>query len=563
MQTEEYPELSIPNKHEYYKEQIVFFYYFFSRTQHIHIIRERFEDFIQVLKSDMQIKKEEYEPYLFDIYKLTIHTRDQYKGKGEHDISYMIIDILYKYFPDIALASLYQFLYPCYYNQPLGSWRDIKYLCEYTQNDSLINACIEIMNSALSKDILIIGENMTTNIVEIKKKISNLAKWIPRENKRFNWLFEKLVIDWYNKYHPHLLKYCRTNDSYQAALRKCKMKYRTIISSLNKVLDTTEIKLCSQEWNKLNIENIPQIAFEKYKANLCKIIFDSPDKIFDKGFYNEVNMKRLECSLKIKKHLNDKYYPMGEFEPQRPHSKYIPFSIPLPTIIKEAFSLLDKNQEIQVDILNNKWSQLSDIIGNEPLNNMLPIIDMSFHSKQTDSYYSAIGLAILIAERSTFGKRIMVIDNQLSWINLDRETNLFAKIKRIHEETKNRILTTSNHNGVITEFLKYISESQITNKEVKEISLVFFQSSPWNESLHKDTTDLFYDNGIQSPKMIYWNTCQTNNNMLLPGPINGSNYILLSGHNANLISNLSKIKSNNYDTVSAIIKDIKIFTRIR
>jgi hypothetical protein len=254
---------------------------------------------------------------------------------------------------------------------------------------------------------------------------------------------------------------------------------------------------------------------------------------------------------------------MGEFEPQRPHSKYIPFSIPLPTIIKEAFSLLDKNQEIQVDILNNKWSQLSDIIGNEPLNNMLPIIDMSFHSKQTDSYYSAIGLAILIAERSTFGKRIMVIDNQLSWINLDRETNLFAKIKRIHEETKNRILTTSNHNGVITEFLKYISESQITNKEVKEISLVFFQSSPWNESLHKDTTDLFYDNGIQSPKMIYWNTCQTNNNMLLPGPINGSNYILLSGHNANLISNLSKIKSNNYDTVSAIIKDIKIFTRIR
>jgi hypothetical protein len=545
MMNEEFPELRAftdDEKHKYYKEKLTYFYYFFTRTTHMNEIKTGFDDFINVLKSDIIKNEPEYKIYLSWIYKLTLHTRDQFNGKGEHDISYMIIDVLYAHFPELAMKCLRQFVIPTIDGYSLGSWRDIKYLCEYTKNQDLIEECIELINNTFMDDItkvveLIKTENITSK--EIRTKVTNVAKWIPREHKKFDWLFERLVLNWTYKHCPQILKYCKTTDSYQAALRKCKKKYRILVSTMNILLDTTEVKLCSQNWNIIKIENIPQIAFEKYKSSLCKYIFEPADKIFENDFYSETNMKRLECSLKIKDFLNNKYYPMGAYEPNRIRSKYVPFSIPLCNIIKEAFSLLDKGTEIQIDILNNQWLQITNILGGEILGNIIPVIDMSFYSKQTDSYYTAIGLALLVAERSIFENRIMVIDNQLSWVNLQEDIKLFDKIKKLCDETKSRISTISNRTEILEEFINYIDESKMKKHEVGYMSMVFFQTTEWNEELHKITTDVFYDKGYPSPKMVYWNLYQMNKNPVLPGPINKANCVFLSGHNPRLILDLT------------------------
>lgn len=562
MYEEEYPDLAIIEKHEYYKERIVYLYYLFSRTQNIDNLKSYFGDFIQVLKTDMEKDNDEYEKYILQIYNLILHTRDQFQGKGEHDISYMTIDVFYNHFPDIASTCLKDWFHTSYREQTFGSWRDIKYLCEYTKNEDLIELCVDLTNDTLTKDVETYSTIINTNtmtIKDIRKNISNVAKWIPRENKRFHWLFERLAINWSKKSMPYLFKHCNTENSYQSAICKAKMVYRKTISQMNKILDTTEIKLCSQKWNKLDIENIPQLSFLKYKQALCKYIFDKSDKILESSFYNENNMSRLECSLKTKKYLNDKYHPHSEFEQNRPHSKYIPFSIPLSNIIKEAFYLLKNKNETQIDILNRQWLQLSNIIGRKKFDNMIPIIDMSFLSKQSDSYYTAIGFACLVAERSNFDRRILVIENNLISINLQNEMSLFAMINKINEETKNQIHTASNTINAFKELVKLINKAKLTNKEINDFTLIYYQTNTSTnienyKDLHAMLMDIF--NIKKYPTIIYWNLCQTNKEMVLPGPINKEKCIFLSGHNANLISNLYIKKSNNYDLIVEILDKI-------
>lgn len=557
---EEYPTIEPTSKHEYYKDKIVYFYYQFTRTEDLESLRSEFDDFIQVLKNDK--KNPELEPYMYQIYKLTLHTRDQYKGKGEHDISYMLVDVLYKHLKPIALACLYQFVHACYRKQAFGSWRDMKYLCSYTTNDDLIEDCIDLMNSALAKDIIRIKNKPTQEIKDVRSELSNVAKWIPRENKKFSWLFDRLAIDWSKKYTKYLIPN-NNHVNYSAALRKAKMQYRKVITTMNKILDTVETKLCSNQWNKIDIENIPQLAFTKYKQALCKYVFDGPEIIFKKEFYNDTNMQRLECSLKTKKYFENKYYPQGPYEPDRQHSTYVPFSLPLSKIIKQAFDLVDKPNDIQVDVLNSEWSKLSETIGNDYIRNAIPIIDMSFLSKQTDSYYTAIGLALLVGERSTFAKRILVIDNKMSWVNIDNENTLSGMIKKIREETRSRTFTCSDIENTIREFVRYIDESQLPNMKIKELSLVYFQTQATDHSLHEKIIKLFYEGGLigsrnlpfPCPRMIYWNLSQKM--APLPGKINSKNSIFLSGHSANLIKDLQLLRTDKYDTINEIIKEYR------
>jgi hypothetical protein len=190
---------------------------------------------------------------------------------------------------------------------------------------------------------------------------------------------------------------------------------------------------------------------------------------------------------------------------------------------------------------------------------MIPIIDMSFLSKQTDSYYTALGFACLVAERSTFGRRILVIENNLISINLQNETSLFGMICRLNEDTKNQVHSASDPIYALQELVKLTNKAQLNRKEINDLTLVYYQTIPWNnkENLHTVIMNLFTPK--KCPKIIYWNLYQTNKEMILPGPIDKEKCILLSGHNANLISNLHIKKSNNYDMITEILDKIKIF----
>jgi len=220
---------------------------------------------------------------------------------------------------------------------------------------------------------------------------------------------------------------------------------------------------------------------------------------------------------------------------------------------------MDTTNDLHIDVLNKEWKKLSEIIGDQKLSNMIPIIDMSFLSKQSDSYYTAIGLAILVAERGL--NRILVIDNQLTWVNIEQETSFINAVKKIREDTTSRIHTVAETDKVIKTLVEYIDESKLPNTKIKELRFVYFLTDSKNENFHQEVIALFYNGGLTGtrnmafpcPKMIYWNLSQTSGS--LPCSVKSKNSILLSGHSANLIRNLYIKNTDSYEIISAILKE--------
>jgi len=550
----QFPILKKVDFHQFFKEQIVFFYFnLFKKTDNKNVLElsKKLSDVLQLLKKNIQ-KDPLFIEYLIIFYRMIGHTRDIYFGKGEHDISYMLLMVFFDNFPVLAIYAIHRFVQPFdNLNIPYGSWRDIKYLCDYIrknspkkENHGLIQYCIDLMNSQLKKDY----ETWRFSIyARSRNHISNVSKWIPREHKKFHWLFNMLVLDWIKNNKPFLLNNNNNNNrsyneaSYSKAILKAKRLYRRKVSTLNKAIDTTEIKLCSQNWDEIKPNNIP-----------CYTLMKQRSLMFGKSEKFQV------CSKKIREHFdNDKNCSQyhGYF------NKYLSNSYPVAFFVKEAYRLLKScDNSYEKDLLNKQWRMFSKTICINDFDNVLPIIDASFYMQLNDSesFYSAIGYAILIAERSNFGKRILAVDYQSTWIVLDSETNFIDIIENIQNSTVSRTNTLININDAMELIVYSLLQSKSTNRFIKNMKLVFFSD------FHHINMDSFkkpflkYD--LNLPIFMFWNLSKQEiiepfeNIYLLSGISNGLLYVL-----CNLLkfikTNKKKQDNDTYDNVRFILNN--------
>jgi hypothetical protein len=245
-------------KHESIKNKIVFFYFGLTRKHKIEDLESLskiLDDILYLLKTslcecDDTLEIEHYISYFILLYKLIVYTRDIHEGKGERDLTYMMIEIWYTYFPILAKYMLETI------PENYGSWKDLKYFCKYTKNEKCIDYCIELWNNQLEKDIL----------EQEDGKISMVSKWIPREKNAFGWLFEKSAIEWYSRMYFHL----------PINKNKIKKEYRYIISSTHRKIDTYPVKK-----NQKPDIIICQENFHKYFSPTISI----PSKSFHLGEY--------------------------------------------------------------------------------------------------------------------------------------------------------------------------------------------------------------------------------------------------------------------------------------
>ena len=146
------------------KEKILQFSYQLTRTNDenkMKNLEDILREILQNLKKSREIINNNEE--LSILYKLIGHTRDIVDGKGEYMLAYMQILVWYDFFPELskfALKSLVSSSQIKSVDQPYGSWKDIKYFCNYcrkkTQNSNheLIKYAIQITISQLETDII-------------------------------------------------------------------------------------------------------------------------------------------------------------------------------------------------------------------------------------------------------------------------------------------------------------------------------------------------------------------------------------------------------------------------
>jgi len=540
-----FPILSIT---EQFEEDVVSFYFHLTRKsgdESMEVLGSQFSSMLETLSNTTSI---ETCIRLSILYKLIAHTRDVIQGKGEHDLAYMMVWKLYACFPKLAVRMIRHFV------MGFGSWRDIKYLCQYIRkqspcgsDDPLIGVCIKLMNTQLKRDL---HTWKYTIHAFSRDHISNVAKWIPREHKKFDWLYEKLVVDWTRQQFPVLLKTPfsvsdeRFIDSYQRAIYKAKRLYRKTISLLNKGLNTPEIRLCSNTTDKLiprevskfmvmkhpalvfekgSAENFQRFYKEKYSLGEC-----SPDRLEEKSMHSlppppppssesvsdSFSESDVESNLSpITNHEDGS--SRGGWHSVLPFSYFVEKGLSLVRRRRGMEGPLPHHLEFEIQLLNAQWSEIIRMFP-EKFDAVLPIIDVSFPMQHPDKepFYTAVGMALFLSETSTIGKRILALDNLPIWINLEHTTDFISKLDVFDAETQSCRNTYCNSIAGIDLIMEGLRASNMTRNYINDLELVLF-SNFYGVNLHpRSMSDLYmrccsaFSKLIDArsyPRMVFWN----------------------------------------------------------
>jgi len=444
------------------------------------------------------------------LYRIIGHTRDIVDGKGEYTLSYMMIHTWYEFYPTLALFALKCLVDLGDYKtiHQYGSWKDIKYFCQYCKDygedvsHPLIQYAVSLTNSQLKLDF--------TNLSSGSNDISLTAKWTPREQSRFGWLYQSLATQYFIEY----LETAKNDTSYSKAVLKSKTQYRRILSQLNKKIDTLQIKQCGGEWSKIDFNHVTSISNTKQKKAFLNIKKNGEPRFPD-------NEDRNQCADHFKERI--KKATDGEIEMKGKRVGMADFT-------QQAVELLRCPNQDEIDLLNSQWRDSSSLNG--ALGNMIAMVDVS-GSMEGDPMNVAIALGIRIAEKSTLGKRVMTFSATPTWVNLDGYNDFVSQVRAVRRADWGM---NTNFHKALNMILDSIVQSKMEPEAVQDMVLVILSDMQMDEGDDCDKAALYdvmkkkyaaagvslHGKPFKPPHILFWNLRSTSGFPTLSSQSNAS-----------------------------------------
>ena len=445
-----------------------------------------------------QITYNLYTELMTVLYKIIGHTRDIIDGKGEYTLAYMQIFVWNQFFPDLAQYALLTFVSAKTDIHPFGSWKDIKYFCNYCKDhgmkiqDPLMQYAFSLINLQISADIY----SDTKTLV---------AKWVPREKSRkFGWIFQELAFSYFSEY----LLTAKTLEQQLRAQLKCKTEYRKIITNMNRMLDTTQIKQCAGKWANINHANTTSITITKQSKAFLNIN--------SSGTQRSELEDRIICADNFKSRI--KMAVAGEIEIKGKRVGLELFTIRALELIKQKNDetttpdMLD-NIQMEIDLLNSQWRDNSVQTGD--LGQVIGLVDFS-GSMDGPPKHCATALGIRVAEKSMLGKRVLTFSTDPHWHNLD---GCDTFVEMVEELQKGELGYSTNFYKALDVILDAIIEKKLEPSQVSNMILAIFSDMQINESKGGDTGSIYqvmtekyaaagirlYGIPFTPPHMLFWN----------------------------------------------------------
>ena len=430
------------------------------------------------------ISHEEFIEYMSLLYRMIAHTRDIIDGKGEYNLSYMLLDVWYKHHPKLAQFALRLFVLPPDGANddfhPYGSWKDIKYIHKFNKESPLVQYGNHLLLNQLRQDA-------TSN------NPSLAAKWVPREKSQFSELFKTLAFDYFNEY----IISAKTEEARKKAVIKAKMDFRKLISSLNKKLDTVQIKQCGNKWADIDPQKQTSITMHKQKKAFLNL-----DK---KGEQRSTSDDRIACANKFKEYAEKAVKGEVEIKGKR---------IGLNDFTKEAINLIHSSQSksSEADILNAQWLDNSKQTG--ALGKMIAMVDVS-GSMEGEPMNAAIALGIRVAEKSLLGKRVLTFSASPTWVNLDGKDTFIDMVECVRRAEWGM---NTNFAAALRMILDAIILQKLKPEDVEDMVLAIFSdmqmdqadrnSTSLMDSIEKQYADAgqrLWGKPFKAPHILFWN----------------------------------------------------------
>ncbi|MCJ7802155.1 MAG: DUF2828 domain-containing protein, partial [Candidatus Marinimicrobia bacterium] len=460
---------------------------------------QRLENMLTSLKNTINVgslpEREVARGYLSILYRMIGHTRDIVDGKGEYSLTYMMIYAWYKFYPELAKFAL-----KCLVDlgdktvHQYGSWKDIKYFCQYCKSQcgvekhELILYAIELTNDQLKLDnetLIYGGDN-----------ISLVAKWIPRESSQFGWLNHHLAVSYF-----HYIDTAKRDTIRSKAILKSKTEYRKMLSRLNKKLDTLQIKQCGLTWSEIDFKKVTSISMTKQKKAFQNIKQDGTAR------YPE-NTDRTVCAEQFGSHIQAAIKDWVEVKGRR---------ISMVDFTKQALSLLRHHNPLEVDLLNSQWRDSSSLSGD--FGKMIAMVDVS-GSMEGDPICAAIALGIRIADKSVLGRRIMTFSAKPTWVNLENYSDFVSQVGVIKQAEWGM---NTNFYSALDTILDAIIQNKMQPEDVQDMILVVLsdmqmdQGDACDKQVLYDTMNAKYEaagirvhgKAYKPPHVLFWNMRST------------------------------------------------------
>lgn len=549
------------------EENIVQFYFQLTRTEDPRILRE-LEDrltylltylFHSLQNPEKSNERESMKAYLSYLYRLIGHTRDIKEGKGEYHLTYLLIYTWYKFHPTLALFALQTLVQPqtkILNNQskeepPYGSWKDMKYFYRFCkergipEEDPLVKTVVRLINDQLKKDYttFLNYTKSKQNLPPTNISLSLVAKWIPREkSNKWGDLYKLLATDYFKNFIDTAKKYDQANPNAYSreikAILKCKREYRKILSTLNKQLDTVQIKQCAREWKDIDFQKVTSITLNKNQDAFLNIKKNGDIRIWedDRIECADQFLTFIQTSLNEEKGIKGTQLGMNDFT-------------------KRAIDLIQQSQnqnqtynpekwQNKVNLLNEQWRNHSN--QTEPLKKMIPLIDIS-HSMEGDSLYTAIALGIRVSEKSVLPNRVLLFGASSHWLNLEKEETFINKVQQILEVEGGG--TNANFYKALDTIIESMVETKMSPEEIKDMTLVILSDMQIDaEDGFQNTQKILYENirekfekaekkPLPVPHLLFWNLRSTNG---FPNVFNEGHTTMVSGYNTNILNDFYK-----------------------
>ena len=510
------------------RERIVQLSFQLTRVSQPSILADLANKYDSLLTDIKALSHAEYVSILSILYRLIGQTRDMIDGKGEYTLAYMLLTVFYKHHPELAKFAFRYFVLGD--NEmvvhPYGSWKDVKNLIKYIEVAGIkkkkqkvgIRYEVDAENDLEMYALRLINSQI---FIDKHAEIPSLAaKWVPREKSQHDGVFNYLATDYFEEY----LKTSNSEDSMKRATTKAKMEYRKLISSLNKRLDTVQIKQCANTWADIDPANQTSITMHKQK----KAFLNKTKKGLQRSFCAD----RIVCAEHFTAFAEKASKGEVEVKGKR---------IGLNDFTKNALDLcgLDSSSS-EVKILNAQWINNSTQTG--ALGKMIAMVDVS-GSMSGDPLHAAIALGIRIAEKSVLGKRVLTFSSTPKWVNLEACTSFIESV---------RVLQSADW-GMSTDFyaalnliLTAIVNAKLPAEEVEDMVLTILSDMQMNSAgAFSDTMmDLIRDKYAEAgmavcgkpykpPHILFWNLRSTNGFPTLSEEKNAS---MVSGFSASFLN---------------------------
>ena len=477
--------------------------------------------------------------------KLIANTRDIIAGKGIYGLTYMMIaewaceghrrsllgdDETCEFCNRFVANALRGLVISLDGSHPLGSWKDIKYFCNYWKK---VTPYVSVVRDPIFQYAfdLVCNQLRHDSETPVLSKRSLVAKWIPREkSKKFGWITKELAQHYFKNKEPNSLEWRRNPGP----------PFRKLVASINKTLDTTQIKQCQNEWSKIDFDKgVTSItmrkqsyAFQNKTKKGMGRLHSTEEKTDDRGRCAEHYSSYVtSCADK-----NSSVKAKGK-------------NVSMVDFVKSAIEFgytYGNDNEIEKMIINAQWENSCENTG--VLENMIAMVDTS-GSMETDGcrpLYSAIGLGLRVAEKSTFGKRIMTFSNSPEWVNLDDCDNFVDRVLRVRKAPWGM---NTNFHAALDMILGAAIKNEIPPAKMEGLTLAIFSDMQIDQAINGSDTDTMFEMirkkynvaGMQSkfatpypvPHILFWNL-RTGNGF--PNLSSNANTSMLSGSSANSLN---------------------------